>query len=227
MARLLAVTYDAQDATSLAGFWAELLQREALPDAGGVLLPGGEGQLGLRLVDHDAPPQPRHRAHLHLTSVSAADQQEIVARALDLGAEHLDVGQQPEEGHVVLADPGGYEFCVIEPDNGFLAGCGPLGELTCDGSPAVGFFWSAALDWPLVWDEGEQTAIQAPVGGTKVSWDVWPVTYAAGQRLEIVADGNLGSEMARLVGLGAIHVRTFDDGVAILADPDGTEFRLR
>lgn len=228
MARLLAVTYDAQDASSLARFWAELLQREAVPDADGLLLQGTDGQLGLRFADGDAPPQPRHPMHLHLTSASVSDQQEIVARALDLGASHLDVGQQPDEGHVVLADPVGYEFCVIEPGDGFLAGCGPLGELTCDGSRAVGFFWSAVLGWPVVWDRGEQTAIQAPPGGTKVSWDVWPVSYGAGrQRLEIVADGDLDDEIARLVGLGAAHLLTSDAGVALLADPDGAQFRLR
>jgi glyoxalase superfamily protein len=57
-----------------------------------------------------------------------------VARALELGARHLDVGRLPEEGHVVLADPEGNEFCVIEPGNGFLAGCGFIGALACDGS---------------------------------------------------------------------------------------------
>jgi hypothetical protein len=35
-----------------------------------------------------------------------------VATALALGAGHLDVGQRPEEEHIVLADPEGNEFCV-------------------------------------------------------------------------------------------------------------------
>jgi hypothetical protein len=42
----------------------------------------------------------------------------------------------------MLADPEGNEFCVIEPGNNFLADCGFLGELTCDGSQEVGHFWS-------------------------------------------------------------------------------------
>ncbi len=222
------MTYGAQDASALARFWAEMLQRDVVPDAGGWLLPGTGSQLGLRFVDDDASPQARHPMHLHLTSASPSDQQEIVARAVDLGARHLDVGQQPDGGHVVLADPGGYELCVIEPEDGFLAGCGPLGELTSDGSRAVGFFWSAVLGWPLVWDQGQQTAIQAPDGGTKLSWDVWPVRCGTGrQRLEVVADGDLDDEIARLVGLGATHPATTDDGVAVLADPDGSELRLR
>ena len=31
----------------------------------------------------------------------------------------------------------------------------------CDGSRAVGYFWSAALGWPLVWDQDGETAIRA------------------------------------------------------------------
>jgi hypothetical protein len=50
-----------------------------------------------------------------LTSASLADQQRTVARALDLGAGHVDVGQRPEEGHVMLADPDGNEFGVPTP----------------------------------------------------------------------------------------------------------------
>ena len=62
---------------------------------------------------------------------------------------------------------------MIEPGNSFLAGCGLLAELACDGTAAVGRFWSQALGWPLVWDEEEQTAIQSPLGGTKIAWDSW------------------------------------------------------
>jgi hypothetical protein len=36
-----------------------------------------------------------------------------VARLLELGATHADVGQTGEESWVVLADPDGNEFCVL------------------------------------------------------------------------------------------------------------------
>ena len=62
---------------------------------------------------------------------------------------------------MVLADPEGNELCVIEPGNSFLAGCGFVGELACDGSREVGHFWSEALGWPLVWDQDQETAIQS------------------------------------------------------------------
>jgi len=151
-----------------------------------------------------------------------------VERALGLGATHLDVGQTPDEGHVVLADPEGNELCMIEAGNRFLAGTGFLGELACDGTRAVGVFWSEALGWPLVWDEDEETAIQSPRGGTKVSWGGPPVPPKHGrnrQRLDLVT-ADVGSEVARLVALGATRLGELGDGVE-LADPDGNEFGLR
>ena len=175
----------------------------------GVLLPGSDTQVGLRFSPSDAAKVGPNPVHLHLTSTSPADQQDVVAAALRLGAEPLDVGQLPEEGHVVLADPEGNEFCVIEPGNAFLAGCGFLGELACDGSRQVGLFWAAALGWPLVWDENEETAVQSPLGGTKVAWGGPPLMPRSGrnrQRFELVSDGDLAAEVARLIASGATGV---------------------
>ena len=175
------MTFDAHDPARLAQFWAGVLGREVVEDAGGALLPGEDTQLSLRFVPSRAEKVGPNRMHLHLTSASPADQQHTVATALELGARHLDVGQRPEEGHVVLADPEGNEFCVIEPGNAFLAGCGFLGELACDGTREVGLFWSEALGWPLVWDQDQETAIQSPHGGTKVAWGGPPVAPKAGE----------------------------------------------
>jgi catechol 2,3-dioxygenase-like lactoylglutathione lyase family enzyme len=143
-----------------------------------------------------------------------------------LGATHLDVGQRPEDGHVVLADPEGNEFCVIEPGNAFLAGCGPVGALACDGTRAAGRFWSAALGWPLVWDQGEETAVQSPAGGTKISWGGSAPEPGRGRvRFDLVADGGLDAEVARLRALGAVPVGDAGGpGRAALADPDGAVF---
>src|SRR5512139_229833 len=148
LSRILTVTFDARDPARLAQFWAGVLGREVVEDAGGALLPGGDTQLSLRFVSSRAEKMGPNRMHLHLTSASRADQQRTVGTALGRGAGHLDVGQRPEEGHVVLADPEGNEFCVIEPGNAFLADCGFIGALNCDGSQEVGHFWSAALGWP-------------------------------------------------------------------------------
>src|SRR3954451_11893842 len=172
-AQLDAVCFAAIEPRRLARFWAGLLGREAADDV--TLLPDDETGFRIRFVATEEPKAGQNRAHFDLTSASLEDQQRTVARALELGARHVDVGQRPEEGHVVLADPEGNEFCVIEPGNAFLAGCGAIGALACDGTREVGYFWAAALGCPLVWDQGHVPAIQSPRGGTKIPWDGPPL----------------------------------------------------
>jgi hypothetical protein len=210
VAALRAVVFDAARPADLAQFWADLLGR----DNGDGLLPGDRNQIGLRFV---ASPAPVNQMHLHVTSTDLADQQRQVDRAIALGASHLDLGQRPEEGHVVLADPEGNPFCVIEPGNRFLAGCGLLGELACSGPREVGLFWSAALDWPLVWDKDGETAVQSPYGGTKLAWggQADPGWASTQPRFELVGDPE------RLVELGAT-VRG-----DVLVDPAGMPFAVR
>jgi hypothetical protein len=228
---LFAVCFDAREPLRLARFWAGVLGREVVEEAGGALLPGDDTQLSLRFVPSGVEKLGPDYLHLHLTSTSLADQQHTVDRALGLGAGHLDLGQRPEEGHVVLADPEGYAFDVIEPGNNFLAGCGFLGELACDGTREVGLFWSAALDWPLVWDQDQETAIQSPLGGTKVAWGGPPLesrTVRNRQRFDLATpvDGDQRAEVSRLVALGATRLHADEDGAVALADPDGNEFRV-
>lgn len=221
------MTFDAHDPTRVAAFWAGLLDREVVAGAGWTLVPGDDTQVGLRFVASDTVQTGPRLLHLHLTSTSPEDQQGTVDRALALGASHLDVGQDPEDDFVVLADPEGNEMCVIEPRNGFLAGTGFLGEVTCDGTREVGVFWSEALAWPLVWDENEETAVQSPAGGTKVSWGGPPVAPKRGrnrQRFDLVSP-DPAAEVERLVTLGATRVGDRDGDVE-LADPAGNEFRL-
>ena len=228
--RLEAVTFEVADADAVAAFWAGLLDRQILAEPGAVLVPGDKVQVGLRFVTSDSQQVGPRRLHLHLTSSSPEHQQRTVETALRLGGRHIDVGQGPDDPHVVLADPGGNELCVIEPGNNYLAGTGYLGEVTCDGTRDVGLFWRDALGWPLVWDENEQTAVQSPLGGTKISWDSWggpPVERKTGrnrQRFDLVTAAPT-SEAERLVSLGATRLSDLPDGIE-LADPDSNEFRL-
>jgi predicted enzyme related to lactoylglutathione lyase len=231
--QLLAVCFDASDPLRLARFWGGVLGWEVAGESRDVvaLLPGDDAGFGLRFVPAQEEKSGPDERHFHLTSTSLEDQQRTVARSLELGARHIDVGQRPEEGHVVLADPEGNEFCVIEPGNNYLAGCGFLGELTCAGSREVGYFWSQALGWPLVWDQGLQTAIRSPRGGPKISWDgAWWTPQAGKSRLHFdlapPARGDQQQEAGRLVSLGAtcIGIGQGEASRVAMADPDGREF---
>jgi Glyoxalase-like domain len=221
------VAFDASAPEPLAAFWGTLLGREVVEESSGALLPGVPTQVGLRFVRASTPGSSGDRLHLHLTSTTADDQQQTVDTALGLGSRHLDVGQLPEEDHVVLEDPGGNAFCVVGPGNRFLAGCGRLGEVACDGSRDVGLFWHEVLCWPLVWDQDQETAVQSPSGGTKIAWGGPPVAPKVGrnrQRFHLAAEDPV-SEVARMAALGASLLGERDGGVE-LADPDGNEFRV-
>jgi len=74
------ITFTRQGSESLARLWAALLGWE------------------LRKVG-------QNRIHFDLTGTSIEHQQELVALAIELGGGHVGIGQTPDEGHVVLADP--------------------------------------------------------------------------------------------------------------------------
>ncbi len=121
--RLVALCFDANDPLRLARFWADALHCEIddePPDEIG-LVPTDDTRFRIEfraVPEHKAG---KNRIHLDLTSTSIDDQRETVERLVELGARHIDIGQGPDDKHVVLADPEGNEFCVIEPDNSFLA----------------------------------------------------------------------------------------------------------
>ena len=230
---LFAVCFDANDPLRLARFWAGVLGREMAEDAddGFALLPGDDTDFRIRFVSTQEQKAGQNRIHFDLTSTSLEDQQQTVARSLELGARHIDIGQRPEEGHVVLADPEGNEFCVIEAGNKFLADCGFIGAVNCDGTQEVGYFWSKALGWPLVWDQDQETAIQSPRGGSKMAWGGPPLMPKTGKnRLQLdlapPLDGDQQAEVDRLVSLGAtrIDIGQGDVSWVMMADPDGNEF---
>jgi predicted enzyme related to lactoylglutathione lyase len=232
--RLVALCLDANDPHGLARFWADALRWETSDE--------DDGEVGLVPTDgtrfeilFEPVPEQKvgaNRLHLDLTTTSTADQDETVARLLELGAHHIDIGQRPEEGHVVLADPEGNEFCVIEPENSFLADCGRLGSITCDGTREVGYFWSAALGWPLVWDQDEETAIRAPDGtGPLITWGGPPLAPKLGKNrlhLDIAPPDHVEqrAEVDRLLALGAtrIDIGQGDVSWVVMADPDDNEF---
>ena len=228
---LHALAFDANDPRRLARFWAGVLGWEMVaedPD-GFALLPGDDTGFRIEFFPTDEPKTVPNQMHFDLTSKTLDEQRETVARALRLGARRIDVGQGPDAEHVVLADPEGNEFCVIEPGNAFLADCGFIGAVSSDGSPEAGQFWSQALGWPLVWDQDEETAIRSPHGGPKITWGGPPLPPKTGKyrlHFDLVPDRDQQAEVDRLLALGATHADIGQGEVdwVVMADPDGHEF---
>ncbi len=232
-AHLRAISFDAHEPEVLADFYAGLLGWVRVADPRGEVAIASPDDAGyrLRFPPTDVPKTVQNLMHFDLTSPSVDGQQGTVARALGLGARHLDIGQGPDAPNVVLGDPEGNEVDILEAGNNFLANCGVLGALACDGSEAVGHFWSETLGWPLVWDQDEETAVQSPRGGTKITWGGPPLEPRSGKgrvHLDLEAGGDLDVEVARLLALGATRadIGQGDVAWAVLADPDGNEFCL-
>jgi predicted enzyme related to lactoylglutathione lyase len=231
--RLTNVCIDANDPSRLATFWAGLLQWERnADDPDEITLVPTDGTLFD--IIFEPVPEPNdgpQRIHFDLSSTSLDAQQTTVERAIDLGGRHIEIGQGPDAEHAVLADPEGNAFCVLEPGNSFVDYGGLLGSITCDGSPKVGYFWSEALGWPLVWDQDDETAIRAPDGtGPFITWGP-PLPAKAGRNrihLDIAPpnDGDQHAEVERLISLGATRIDIGQGDVTwvVMADPDGNEF---
>jgi hypothetical protein len=235
--RLLALAIDSSAPGALAQFWARALRWEVGKTApGGVELVPTDPTSFLLVFRGGADGKVvQNPIHFDLTSTSTDDQQSSVDDLIAHGARPADIGQVGDEGHVVLADPEGNEFCVIEPGNRFLASCPRLGAVNCDGTKELGYFFSALLEWPLVWDQDEETAIQSPTGdGPKITWSGPPLmTKSSRERIHFhvtpAAGSSVEAAVAKLLHLGARRLNGGAhrcSGAVAFADVDGNEFCL-
>jgi hypothetical protein len=117
-ARLANLRFDANDPVRLARFWASALGWEIYEEVG--VLPTDGTRFTLVFLRVPEPKTTKNPIHLDLVSESVEHQREIVKRLIELGAQHVDIGQGPDADHVVLADPEGNEFCIVVREE-FLA----------------------------------------------------------------------------------------------------------
>ena len=114
MLTLGSVVWGVRDVPEAIGFWGEALDYETLyepRDDWAILVPReGPGQrMSIKLVTSD--PLPRQRHHLDLY---ASDQIAEVDRLIGLGARRVEWAYEEDADYVVLADPDGNQFCVID-----------------------------------------------------------------------------------------------------------------
>lgn len=227
--RLVSLTFDATDPVRLARFWASALRWEIADEIG--VLPTDGTRFILVFVRVPEAKAAKNPIHPELMTESIVDQRAVVGRLLELGAEHVDVGQGPEsDDGTVLADPEANEFCVMVRGE-FFADTGFLGAIAFEPAhPATGYFWGKAIGWPVIYDQDGDVAIREP-GGTGPFMTFGPPGTAkhAKGRLHLDLAPQVGddhaTEVDRLLALGARHLDIGQGDVpwAVLADPDGNE----
>lgn len=108
--RIATVTLRTHLPKEVARFWRDLLGYRVAPNhSSSVLLVGDDGPR--LLVQPSDEPAPSGAIHLDLRP---EDQSASVRRAQVLGATLADVGQTGDEPWVVMADPGGNVFCILQ-----------------------------------------------------------------------------------------------------------------
>lgn len=140
---------DAVDPATVGGFWEQALGGKRLADGPQgletrVAVPDGPV---LDVCVQRVPEPPTDRVRLHPDLLGGAARDEVVARLLDLGARHMDIGQG-EVPWVVLGDPEGNPFCVME-ERAVYADTGPIAALPLDSADPDrdGALWSWLTGW--------------------------------------------------------------------------------
>ncbi|MGB8940340.1 MAG: VOC family protein [Streptomyces sp.] len=121
--RFTELAVDCHDPERLAAFWCQVLDFKVIDR--------GEGKVEIgswvpTIEDVRARQMPptllfirvpeartvKNRLHLDISPIDSSTDDEVT-RLLGLGAARTDVGQGPDCGWVVMADPEGNEFCVL------------------------------------------------------------------------------------------------------------------
>ncbi|HEY7145472.1 MAG TPA: VOC family protein [Streptosporangiaceae bacterium] len=236
--RLVHLAIDTPDPAGLARFWSAALDwpvAEADPDEV-VIWPAGYQYpdpvaLPLVFLRVPEPKTAKNRIHLDLPSASADDQLAKVGRLRDLGAVPADVGQG-EVPWVVLADPQGNEFCVLEP-RPVYRDTGPVAAVVADSTDPVAAagFWTQAAGWAVHSASPQFAALRSPGEvGPYLEFLRVPEAKTVKNRVHLdlrpqAADDQL-AEVARLTEAGAVpaDVGQRDVTWVVLADPEGGEF---
>ncbi|MFE6858807.1 VOC family protein [Nocardia sp. NPDC057668] len=112
--RWVGVTIDCVDVERVAGFWSALLDRAPGPSEPGWVYLGQAGDAQPRLVFQPVTEPRRGKVRLHL-DIAVDDIEAGVAQVIALGGSATgERHEHPGGVVVVLADPEGHQFCLVE-----------------------------------------------------------------------------------------------------------------
>jgi Glyoxalase-like domain len=239
--RLVHLVIDAAQPARLARFWAAALNWETAADEpdevdvwpGGYRYPDPVA-LPLVFVPVTEPKTGKNRVHLDLATESAEHQAAEVDRLLGLGAVHADIGQgvQGQLPWVVLADPEGNEFCVLDP-RPVYRDTGPVAAVVadCRDPAAVAGFWRLATGWVPGNSVDGGVSLRSPAGvGPYLELLPSADTKTVKNRVHLDVAPFQGDDQAAAVaelreaGARPADVGQGDVSWVVLADPEGSEF---
>jgi hypothetical protein len=239
--RLVHMVIDANDPPKLARFWAAALGWEVEEEDGEEevdVSPAGHQYpdpvaLPIVFLPVKEPKAAKNRVHIDLASQSAEHQASLVQRLRDLGARPLDIGQG-DVPWVVLADPEGNEFCVLEPRDAYRD-TGPVAAVVMDTTDpaALADFWELASGWERSRSEGDVlVGFRSPQGvGPYFELLRVPEGKTVKNRVHIdlapLAGEDQTAAVRQLQEAGATPAdigQGSDASWVVLADPDGSEF---
>ena len=229
------ISLDALDPRVVGRFWEALLGCTTVveePDAFETRLAVPDGPV-LDVCVQRVPEPPVEPLRLHLDLSGGTNQAEVVDRALALGARHVDIGQG-DVPWVVLADPEGTPFCVMEerPEYGVS---GPIAALPLDSADPArdAAFWAELSGWAPV-DSSMAVALRHPSGRGPLL-ELCPEVAPKGEgknrlHLDIRLDpgDDTDAVLARVLELGGrvLHPDWGELPWSVVADPSGNELCL-
>lgn len=209
---------DVHDVSTMAAFWARVLEWEAGPiDGDGDVTVSGDGP-GESIVVL-AVPEPRtvkQRVHLDLR-----------AESLERFAGLEQLSRVDEFPWTVFADPEDGELCVFTYDTPPVH---RLKDVVIDAvdPAAISQWWADVLGGTLTHNEHGYSHLDDLTESTLESMDFVPVPEAKTVKNRIHWDVTLdgGSTVDDLVAAGAAVLRPEDDEITwtVMADPEGNEF---
>jgi len=108
------VTFDCVDPQRVARFWSALLGRDPGPSEDGWVYLGHRGDPQPRLVFQPVPEPKAGKVRIHL-DVAVADVDQAIELVEALGGKFTGERHDYDEGAVVvMTDPEGHEFCLVQ-----------------------------------------------------------------------------------------------------------------
>jgi predicted enzyme related to lactoylglutathione lyase len=233
--RLENVVWDASHPVTLGRFWAEALGARVLGDPSAedegleARLDLGDGAfLDLCFPPGASPAGAPGRLHLDLRG--GPEQDAVVERLERLGARRADIGQG-DVPWVVLADPEGNAFCVMEDRPAYRSGTGPVAALPLDVADPdrEARFWSAVTGWLPTPDDPHALRHPDGVGPLlELLPEPSPRRGKAALHLDVRPDADDAAPLDLVRDLGGSVLEQPAPGLpwTVCADPSGNEVCL-